>query len=191
LAVELPSLADALILVVLIVPGFITVKVFAWIAAYDRKLSEFDMTVLSFIASLIVYLPFSLITSLDSIDKIRAAVLMPQTVATLLSLSVVIGLFPGWVMKRLFRARYFYGPVWDSIASQLPEKDTFVLVHTVLGQEIMGNLHSIGTGGSPKDVRLVQPEMIIRDKSYNAIKKIRLGREMFVSEKDVESIAFL
>lgn len=191
MAVELPSLADALILVVLIVPGFVAVKVFAWITAFDRKLSDFDMTVLSFIASLIVYLPFSYITSLDSIDKIRDVVLMPQTIAMLLSLSVVIGFFPGLVVKILFRARYFYGPVWDSIASGVPEKDVFVLVHTVLGQEIMGRLHSIGTGGSPKDVRLIEPQMIIRDKSYNARKKIRLGKEMFISEKDIQSVTFL
>jgi hypothetical protein len=61
----------------------------------------------------------------------------------------------------------------------------------VLGQEIMGRLHSIGTGDSPKDVRLLEPQMIIRGKNYKAREKIRLGKEMFISEKDTQSIAFL
>jgi hypothetical protein len=191
MAVGLPSLADALVLVVLIVPGFVAVKVFARITAFDRRLSDFDMTVFSFIASLIVFVPFSYLTSLDSIDKIRDAVLMPQTIALLLSLSAAIGLLPGLVVKRGFRSRYFLGTVWDSIASDLPEKDVFVLVHTVLGQEIMGRLDSMGTGDSPKELRLLEPQMIIRDKSYKARKKLRLGKQMFVSEKDIESIAFL
>jgi hypothetical protein len=191
LAVELPSLADALILVVLIVPGFVTVKIFAWITAFDRKLSDFDMTVLSFIASLIVCLPFSYLTSLDSIDKIRDAVLMPQTIGLLLFLSLLIGFVPGLLVKMALRRRYFYGGLWNSIADQIPETDVFVSVHTVLGEEIMGRLHSVGTGDSPKDVRLVDPVMIIRDKGQKATKKMRLGREMFISEKSIQSIVFL
>lgn len=189
--VELPSLTDALILVVLIAPGFVTVKLFAWITALDRKLSDFDMTIVSLVVSLGIYLPFSYITSLNSIDKIRDAVLMPQTIAILLSLSLAFGLFPGLVAKRLFRTRYFHGSVWDSITSRLPQEDVFVLVHTELGQEIMGRLHSIGTGDSTKDVRLLEPQMIIRDRNFNAERKIRLGKEMFISEKDIQSMAFL
>jgi hypothetical protein len=191
MAVDLPSLADALVLVVLLVPGFVAAKVFARITAFDRKLSDFDMTVLSFVASLIVYVPFSYLTSLDSIDKIRDAVLMPQNIILLLSLSVAIGLFPGLAVKKLFRSGYFPGTVWDSIVRNIPKEPVFVLVHTALGQEIMGQLDSVGTGGSPKELRLLQPKMIIRDKSYEAAKELRLGKMMFISEKDVQSIAFL
>jgi hypothetical protein len=187
----LPSLADALVLVVLIVPGFVFVRVFARVTAFDRKLSEFDMTVLSFIASLIVYIPFSYLTSLDSIDKIRDAVLMPQTIALLLSLSFAMGLFPGLVVKKWFRPKYVHGTVWEAVVKDQPEKGVFVLVHTVLDQEIMGKLHSIGTGDSPKDMRLLDPVMVIRDKGLNARKQMRLGKEIYLSEKDVQSVAFL
>jgi hypothetical protein len=191
LAVDLPSLADALVIVVLIVPGFVVVRLFTWVTALDRKFSDFNITVLSFIASLIVYVPFSYITSLDSIDKIRNGVFMPQTMSILLLLSLVIGLFPGLVVKLVFRRRYYYGTVWNSIAKGLPEKDVYVLVHTTLGQEIMGRIDSIGTGDTSKDVRLFDPKLIIRDKSSNAKKQMRLGKEMYLSEKDISSIAFL
>jgi hypothetical protein len=192
MAVDLPSLADALVLVVLLVPGFVAAKVFARITALDRKLSDFDMTVLSFVASLIIYIPFSYLTSLDSIDQIRDAVLMPQNIILLLSLSVAIGLLPGLAVKKLFRPGYHPGTVWDSIVRNIkPKEPTFVLVHTALGQEIMGLLDSVGAGDTPKDLRLLQPELIIRNKNHEATRKLRLGKQMFVSEKDVQSIAFL
>jgi len=192
MTVDLPSLADALVIIILLVPGFVAAKVFARITAFDRELSDFDMTVLSFVASLIVYVPFSYLTSLDSVDKIRQAVLMPQSILLLLSLSVAIGFFPGLVVKRLFRHGYHPGTVWDSIVRNIkPKEPVFVLVHTAMGQEIMGQLDSIGTGDSPKELRLLQPKMVIRNKNYEAVKELRLGKQMFISEKDIQSIAFL
>lgn len=95
MALDLPSVADALVLVVLLVPGFVSAKVFARVFAYDRKFSDFDMTVISFALSLVIYVPFSYLTSLDSLDKIRQAALMPQNITLLLALSIAIGLFPG------------------------------------------------------------------------------------------------
>jgi len=55
----------------------------------------------------------------------------------------------------------------------------------------MGQLQSVGTGDSPKELRLLHPKMIIREKSYEATKELRLGKQMFISEQDVQSIAFL
>ena len=52
-------------------------------------------------------------------------------------------------------------------------------------------LDSVGTGDTAKDLHLLQPEMIIRDKNHEATKKLRLGKQMFISERDVQSIAFL
>lgn len=188
---DLPSLADALILVVLIVPGFVAAKIFARTTAMDRKLSDFDMTVYSFIASLVVYVPFSYLSSLDTIDKIRDAVLMPQTIASLLSLSIILGLGPGLIVKRLFRHRHSAGSVWDSLAKELPEKDVFVLVHTGLGQEIMGRLESVGTGDTPKDIRLLEPKLIIRDKNQVAKNEIALGAQVYLSAENIQSVSIL
>jgi len=64
-------------------------------------------------------------------------------------------------------------------------------VHTALGQEIMGQLDSVGTGDTAKELRLLQPKMIIRNKNYEATRQLRLGKQMFISEKDIQSIAFL
>ncbi len=192
MALDLPSVADALVLVVLLVPGFVSAKVFARVFAYDRKFSDFDMTVISFALSLVIYVPFSYLTSLDSLDKIRQAALMPQNITLLLALSIAIGLFPGLVGRRLFRQGYHPGTVWGAIVKSLKRNEpNFVLVYTALGQEIMGQLDSVGTGDTAKELRLLKPEMIIRDENHEATKKLRLGKQMFISEKDVQSIAFL
>jgi hypothetical protein len=186
------SIADALVVVVLLVPGFVAAKVFARITAFDRKLSDFEMTVLSFALSLVTYIPFSYVTSVDSLDKIRQAALMPQNITLLLSLAVAIGLFPGLLVKRLYRRGYHPGTVWDSVVQNInPKEPVFVLVHTAVGQEIMGQLDSVGTGDTAKELRLLQPKIIVRDKDYEATRQLRLGRQMFISEKDIQSIAFL
>jgi hypothetical protein len=117
---------------------------------------------------------------------------MPQTIILLLSLSVAIGLFPGLVVKRLYRRGYHPGTVWDSVVRSInPKEPVFVLVHTALGQEIMDQLDSVGTGDTAKELRLLQPKMIIRGKNYEARKQLRLGKQMFIAEKDIQSIAFL
>ena len=192
MVLDLPSLADALVLVVLLVPGFISAKIFTWVFAYDRKFSDFDMTVISLVLSLVIYVPFSYLTSLDSLDKIKQAALMPQNIMLLLALSVTIGLFPSLVGRKLFRQGYHPGTVWSSIVKNMNRKEpNFVLVHTALGQEIMGQLDSVGTGDTAKELRLLQPDLIIRDKNSEATRKLRLGKLIFISEKDVQSIAFL
>jgi hypothetical protein len=189
--VDFLSIADALV-VVLLVPGFVAAKIFARITAFDRKLSDFEMTVLSFALSLVTYVPFSYLTSVDSLDKIRQAALMPQNITLLLLLAALIGLLPGLVVKRLYRRGYYPGTVWDAIVRNLnPKEPIFVLVHTTLGQEIMGQLDQVGTGDTAKEVRLLQPKMILRDKNFEATSQLRLGKQMFISEKDIQSIAFL
>jgi len=192
MGVDTLSIADALVVVVLLVPGFVAAKVFARITAFDRKLSDFEMTVLSFALSLVTYVPFSYLTSIDSLEQIRQAALMPQTIILLLSLSVAIGLFPGLVVKRLYRRGYHPGTVWDAVVRNInPKEVAFVLVHTALGQEIMGQLESVGTGDTAKELRLLQPKMIIRGKNREATKQLPLGKHMFIAEKDIQSIAFL
>ena len=52
-------------------------------------------------------------------------------------------------------------------------------------------LDSVGTGDTAKDLRLLQPEIIIRNEKREATDKLRLGKQMFISEKDVRSVAFL
>jgi hypothetical protein len=186
------SIADALVVIVLLVPGFVAAKIFARITAFDRKLSDFEMTVLSFALSLVTYIPFSYLTSIDTLNKIRQAALMPQNITLLLLLAVVIGLLPGLMVKRLYRRGYHPGTVWDAVIRDLnPKESVFVLVYTALGQEIMGQLDQVGTGDTAKELRLLQPKMIIRDKNYEATNRLQLGKQMFIAEKDIQSIAFL
>lgn len=55
----------------------------------------------------------------------------------------------------------------------------------------MGELDQVGTGDTAKELRLLQPKMIIRDKNYEATNQLHLGKQMFIAEKDIQSIAFL
>jgi len=110
-----------------------------------------------------IYLPFTLITGLSALDRIREAILFPSTLGWLLLLSIVIGIVPGIVVKLIFRKGFFVGNVWQGIISGIPKdvSPTFVLVNTMDGQEVMGQLHSVGTGDQPRDVLLFEPKLSI------------------------------
>ena len=188
-----PGISDALVVVILLVPGFIAMKLFARITAFDRKLSDFDITVYSLMLSLIIYLPFTLFTGLSTLDRIREAILFPSTLGWLLLLSIVMGIGPGFVVKLMFRRGFFVGNVWQGIIGRIPKNvyPIFVLVDTVDGKEILGQLHSVGTGDQPKDVLLFEPKLIIRNKTLIVEKRLDLGKELFIPEKDVRRVIFL
>lgn len=68
---ELPSLADILIVIILIIPGFITFYIITKISVIEQKFSDFETTIWSIFLSLFIYIPFSFLIGVSSIDAIR------------------------------------------------------------------------------------------------------------------------
>ena len=67
----LPSLSDALIVVILLIPGFITFTIIRWLGQYGSKLSEFQISVASLSLSMVIIFFYSLITGITNLDILR------------------------------------------------------------------------------------------------------------------------
>lgn len=108
----LPSLADVIFVIVLLIPGFIALSLFRWFAILERKLSEYRLVLWSLVLSLFIYAMFGWYTGITDIDSIRDNMLMPQNLAKILALSLTFGIVPGLIV-RIVRARItiFWMPI--------------------------------------------------------------------------------
>jgi hypothetical protein len=99
----LPSVADALIVIILLIPGFIAFGIVKRIGNFGRPLSEFETTVWSFVFSAIIIFFFIYITKLDDLDKIREQFFSPDKFSIIFVLAVLIGIIAGlilWAFRR-------------------------------------------------------------------------------------------
>ena len=74
---DLPSLADVILVIVLLIPGFIALSLFRWFAILERKLSDYQLIIWSLFFSLFIYAIFSWHTGISSIDSMRDSMLIP------------------------------------------------------------------------------------------------------------------
>lgn len=189
----LPSLADALVVVVLLVPGFITVKLFSRIAIFERKLSDFESTVYSLAVSLAIYVPFSFVTGLQNIDTIRDSIFVPSNLGFLLLLSVGSGVLVGVGVRRWARKSYKYGTPLDVLLQKLRktgERTLFAVIDTEDDTRFIGKFLLTGSGEQPRDIALYEPYQIVSDAAGHAT-QVSVGKELFVAEENVRRIMFL
>jgi hypothetical protein len=95
----LPSLADALIVIVLLIPGFIAFWITKRIGKFNRPLSEFETSVWSFVFSAVILFFFTLITNLSDLDLIRQQFFYPKNFGVLFVITCIIGLGGGLIFK--------------------------------------------------------------------------------------------
>jgi hypothetical protein len=97
----LPSLADALLIIVILIPGFISFGLVKRLGVFSKPLPEFEITIWSFVFSIIILFIFILITGLNDIDKIRDQFFYPYNFGLIFGVAVLVGLLTGFLLKRL------------------------------------------------------------------------------------------
>lgn len=188
----LPSLADTLIVVVLLIPGFVAFALIRRIATMGQKFSDFEMTVWSIFLSLIVYVPFSFFTGLTSLDAIRDQIFLPQSFMFLIVFTLGVGVIPGAAL-RLFRKGITVGTTWDLVVQKVRQrKGGYVLVYTEDGSEYKGKLHYVGSGEEVSRSSLIieNPKLVRRDKDWVVIEEIEMGGEMLFTNNDIRRVLF-
>jgi len=190
----LPSLGDTFVVVILVIPGFVAVKIFARVTALDHKLSDFDTTVYSLATSLAIYVPFVLLTGLDNFDKIRDSILLPGNLELISLLSVGTGGVIGTFVKLLFRKRFHWGDVWEGSVVEIEKRlnpPYFVIVHTVDNEEIVGQISSAGARHQAKDLLLAEPKLVIRNQNLTVREQMPLGTSVYIPEHSITKLVFL
>jgi len=186
----LPSVADALIVVILLVPGFIAFFIIRRVGIVDRKLSDLETTIWSVFFSVIILIPFSTITQLDNIDKIRDGIFIPVNMFILLAIAVGSGFLGGFITKQ-FRKRYHHGAAWDNIMENYLKGGSWITVFTKTGDEFKGKYNMASVSEEAKrEIIMSQPIQISRDDNKKKIKVIKWGEEMIFTEGDIARVLF-
>jgi hypothetical protein len=188
--VVLPSLADVIFVIVLMIPGFIALSLLRWLAILERKLSEYHLVLWSLFFSLLIYAIFGLHTGINNIDSMRDNLLIPQNLAEILALGVAFGAVPGLFARFTFRRHFVAGDCWEASMNQASKKGSWVIVHTQDKREYKGYLNYSGGRDSPREISIREPKLILRDDDWNVSKEIKMGKEIFFLEKDIQRIVF-
>ena len=178
----LPSLADTILVIVLLIPGFIALTIFRWLAILEKKLTEYLLVLWSLFFSLFIYVIFSWLTEISNIDSIRDNILLPENLAKILSLGLAFGIIPGVIVRLGFRRGFVRGDCWEASMKQASKKGCWLTVYTEGGREYKGTLHYSGGGDSPREISIRRPKLILRDNKFKVLKEVEIGKEVFFTE---------
>ena len=186
----LPSLADLLIIVVLLVPGFVCLFITCRIAAIRRRFSELEFTVWSLFLSLIIYVPFSLTTGINDLDQIRDKIFFPGNFVLLMVYTLLTGIVLGAILKN-FRPGMLLGDPWNIAFDRVTRRGgKFVIIYTESGLEYKGFVHLSGAEQDSKELSIKYPKLILRDKDWNIVDEIAMGKEILFTERDIRRVLF-
>jgi Family of unknown function (DUF6338) len=190
----LPSLADVLVVIALIVPGFLAFQCWKEFSLIQKDFSDLETIVWSLIASLLINIPFISITKFDNIDKMTQGIMFsPKNLLILLTISISLGAIGA------LAGRYGLAPIlpandcWTHKMNQIVKKGSYVLIYTKDGKEYYGYLKYIGTAGVPhaRDLLLGEPRLITRKTDWKIESQKNMGEDIFFPEQDIGRIVFL
>jgi Family of unknown function (DUF6338) len=101
----LPTVADALFIIVLLIPGFIAFYITKRLGSFVSPMSEFETTVWSLVFSTIILFFFVTITQLSDLDKRRQYFFVPINFGILFLLTAGVGVIGGWIFHRFRKSR--------------------------------------------------------------------------------------
>jgi len=191
--VSLPSLGDVLFVIVLLIPGFVALSLFKWLAIYERKLSDYRLVLWSLFFSLLVYSIFGWRKGISDFDDIRDVLLIPENLVEILGLGVTFGVVLG-LITRFYRTRkgrrVVPGDPWLASMRVASRKGSWVIVYTKGGREYKGILHYSGGKGERHEISIRKPKLILRDDKWKVLDEIVMGKEIFFKEEDLQRIVF-
>ena len=193
----LPSLADVVLVVTFLFPGFLSLALFRRIAILERKISELEVIVWSLVISILIYTAFSFYSGIRDIDEMRDKILFSENLLAVLGLSLGFGIFPGLLVKYTWRRSVYIGSCWTRTLFERAPKvaiekgaPIYVLVYTQNGLEYKGELHYAGGKESPKEIAIRKPKLILRNKNWKVLREIKRGKEILFTEKDIQRVVF-
>jgi len=187
----LPSLADILLVVVLLVPGFVSFIIFKKLALRQQKTTDLETTVYSLFASLMILAVFGQITNINNIDSIRDNIFIPNNLALIFVLSIIPSALFGYVSRRLFRRGYSEGDCWAKCFEATRKIGSYVLAYTSDEKEYKGELCMAGMAEAKREIVLNHPKIILRDPQFKILDEIEIGEVILFNEKDIRRIVFL
>lgn len=188
----LPSLTDLVFIIVILIPGFLALTLFRWLAILEKEISDYQLGVWSLFFSLLIFVIFGWHTGITDVDAIRDNLLSPTYLAEILTIGLALGVVPGLIARLTFRKGFIRGDPWEASMKLAGKEGCWVIIYTDDGREYMGYLHYSGTSGDefPREISIRNPTVILRDCEWKIKKEIECGKEVLFSEDDVRRIVF-
>jgi hypothetical protein len=187
--VEVSGAFDFVLLLVLVVPGFISYVVLRYLAVFEEVPTDLHTVLYSLILSMLNYLPLSFLFSIIDMDSLRKMALSPAYVFASFLVSAGMGCFIGLIAKTLLhRAGMTAGSPWDHFARD--HVGRWVIVVTTDNKEYKGWVKSMTLGRrDKKEIILGDPKLLHRNTENHRIeRRVKVGAEMLITEQSVSRI---
>jgi uncharacterized protein DUF6338 len=185
----IPSLVDALIVFIFVVPGFVAFRIVQKLGVAKRKLTDYENTIWSFVFSAGILLPFVAITRLTTIDTIRDKFFYPENLAILFGLTGVVGVIIGLILRRL-RRNIVEGDPWEIAMKHYAPDGSWVKVITKTGEEYTGKYRFAGIEDNKRELMIANPKQIIRNEDGTIKNEFEIGKELLLTESDVARVFY-
>lgn len=186
----LPALSDIITAIVIITPGFITLTVIKDIGIIERKLTDFENTIISIFLSLSTYTIFSYFTGIYDFEEIKNIIFQPFYYILLFGISLGLGFAISGLIRVTYRKQIVAGDVWVYFQDKFKNMGPFVNVYTKNGLEYKGRLHFAGRKECPRDLVIFEPKLILRNDQWEILDEIDMGKDLYFREDDIARILF-
>jgi len=160
--VNIPDLSNIVYIIFLIIPGFISLMIIQYIAVFERKLSDFEITVWSLFVSNLLLMLFSYKLNIRSFIDLQNYIFDFDNLLVINILGISSGFIFGMIIKLFFRPRILHGSPWNKVFEESEEKGAWVLIQTKTGSEILGKVFKTSITPSDREIVLMEPKKIER-----------------------------
>jgi hypothetical protein len=120
---------------------------------------------------------------------LSSELLLFENVFRLIIISIIYGVVPGYVVRRVLKNNIISKDCWEIAFSNASKSGTWVLVYTNNDEEYMGELHYNSGSEDPRELTIRNPYKITR-RSDGVTEEKKWGEEILFPEKDVRRVVF-
>lgn len=154
---------------------------------FERKLSDYEITVWSLFVSSLILLFFSFMLKIRSFVDIQNYIFNFDNLLVINILGISFGFIVGFGIRFIFRQRIMSGSPWDNIFDEMV-KGAWILIKAKTGDEILGKVFRTSRGSSEREIVLTEPKKVERKKSKGIPDLKEIDGKVLINGKDVNMI---
>jgi hypothetical protein len=189
-----PSFTDIIFISIIIIPGYIVLKIIRYFAGIKRKISDLDLTFSSIVFSIVVYGLTGIFLKIYNYEDLKNRIIEADGIIIIFGITCFIGLILGlitytWRVKE----RYVPDDTWISVIKKFEKKYKYpwVIICTKDNKEYKGILNYYAIEDEERVLSIIYPKLIFRDKDFKWIDDLEMGEEIYFSKDNIQRIIFL
>lgn len=180
---NIPDLSNVVYIIFLIIPGFISLMIIQYIAIFEKKKSDFEITIWSLFVSSALLALFSRILNIRSFIDLQNYIFYFDNLLVINILGISIGFIIGIIIKLFFKPGILRGSPWNSVFDESAEKGAWVLVQAKTGIEILGKVIRTSVSPSDREIALTEAKKVV-----NGMDLEELDGSVLINGKDINMI---